>query len=243
MQLKIVGGTAHAAASAVAPSFAGGRKSSAVTAPPVTSRMRPAMSRPGHAGLSEHRRVTYDGTTPMASAKAVRFIPDPSSHSLSLLIAEQYSAKLKFSQLENVSGAFWRSAVPDSTIGGMAKHATKLRPEPEPELVVTNFKVERPPWRLLRKWRKFRGFTQEQLAGRLDMATASISQLETGKTGYTQDTLERLADRLNCQPADLLMRDPTDPQGIWSIWDRLKPVQQRQAIKVLKALAEEDKAA
>lgn len=168
---------------------------------------------------------------------------EESSQSPSLLIDGQYSAKLKFSQLENVSGAFWRSALPDSTIGGMAKRAVKPRSEPEPDLVVSRLKPERRPWTLLKKWRKFRGLNQERLAGRLDMATASISQLETGKTGYTQDTLERLAVALDCQPADLLMRDPTDPTGIWSIWDRLKPAQRKQAVRVLNAMAEEEEAA
>lgn len=242
--MRIVGGTDHAATSAaVAPSLAGGRKSSAVTAPLVTSRMRPAMSRPGQAGCSEHRSVTYEGTTPIAAAKSVRFILETASQSPSLLIGRQYSAKLKFSQYESFSHGFWRCAVPDSIIGGMAKRAVRPRPEPEPELVIPNFKKERPPWPLLRKWRKFRGLNQERLAGRLDMSTASISQLETGKTGYTQDTLERLAVALDCQPADLLMRDPTDPVGIWSIWDRLKPVQRRRAVKVLTALIEEEEAA
>jgi hypothetical protein len=32
------------------------------------------------------------------------------------------------------------------------------------------------------------------------------------------------------------MRDPTDPEGIWSIYDSLTPAGKAQAVEILKAL-------
>lgn len=105
------------------------------------------------------------------------------------------------------------------------------------EKVISRLKPDGPR-HFLKQWRKFRRLTQEQLAGRLDMSNSSISQLETGKQGYTQDTLEALADALSCQPGDLLMRDPLAKDAPWSILDTLKPESRRQALIYLRALKE-----
>lgn len=92
----------------------------------------------------------------------------------------------------------------------------------------------------IKEWRKFRGLTQEQLAERVGVAVSSISQLETMKQGYSQPTLEAIADALQCEPADLLMRkppnkdDPDPNNGIWSIWENLDQPAKIQAIQILE---------
>ncbi|MET4529173.1 helix-turn-helix domain-containing protein [Bradyrhizobium sp. JR18.2] len=83
-----------------------------------------------------------------------------------------------------------------------------------------------------REWREHRGLTQEQLAGRLDTSVASISRIESGTQPYTQDVLEALAEALMTDPASLLMRNPADPDAIWSIWDQAKSGE-RQLIEEL----------
>lgn len=88
----------------------------------------------------------------------------------------------------------------------------------------------------IREWRRHRHLTLEQLAARLDMTASHLSMLENGKRGYTQETLERLAEALMTEPASLLMRDPTDPDAIWSVWDQAKPAQQRQIVEIAKTL-------
>lgn len=88
--------------------------------------------------------------------------------------------------------------------------------------VKTRLKPDGKPRHFIREWRKKRGLTLEQLAGRLEVATSSISQLENGKQGYSQPMLEAIADALGCQPADLLMRDPSREDAIWSIESQLK---------------------
>lgn len=86
----------------------------------------------------------------------------------------------------------------------------------------------------IKEWRKFRGLTQEQLAERIGVAVSTISQLETMKQGYSQPTLEALADALGCEPADLLMRNPGQPNEIWSIWENLDQPAKIQAIQILE---------
>lgn len=216
----------HAAASS---EEEGGRKSSAVTAPPVASLIRAATSLPGHEGSSEQSKVTYEGAIPIASAKAERLVPVALSQSPSLLMQADYSALLKFSQDEKFSGPLW-------SVTGLGKTLVSMAKQTKPAAkIVTRFKAEKPN-HFIRQWRKHRRLNQEQLASRVDMSTSSISQLENGKQGYTQATLEALADALQCTPGDLLMRNPLDTEAIWSIWEQLKPPQRNQAVALLKVL-------
>lgn len=93
----------------------------------------------------------------------------------------------------------------------------------------------------LREWRKHRGLTQQQLADRLDIDRTIVSKIETGKLEYSQHFLEAAADALMCEPADLLVRDPTAPEPIWSIWDRIPANDRPKAIAVLQALSNASK--
>lgn len=103
-------------------------------------------------------------------------------------------------------------------------------------------RLKRPkPKFYFREWRKHRGMTQEDLAAQIGMATPSISQLETGKQGFSDTTLMALSEALNCQPGDLLMRNPLDTEAVWSIWDNIPPERREQAVKVLKTFANEPK--
>jgi transcriptional regulator with XRE-family HTH domain len=88
----------------------------------------------------------------------------------------------------------------------------------------------------LRQWRKHRGLTQDQLAERTGMSKGYISQLEIGTRQYTQELLETFAAELRCGPADLIMRDPSQPEPIWSLWDNLPDAQKPQAVAVIQAL-------
>ena len=88
----------------------------------------------------------------------------------------------------------------------------------------------------LREWRKHRNLSQEALAGRLDINSGTLSRIERGEVPYNQRFLEAVADALGCEPADLIMRDPTDPAAIWSVWDNLSPPERKQALAVIRAL-------
>jgi len=88
----------------------------------------------------------------------------------------------------------------------------------------------------IRQWRKHRQLTQEQLAERIGINRAHLSKIETGARDYDQKFLEAAALELRCEPADLLMRDPTSPQAIWSLWDQVPEKQRPLAVEVLKGI-------
>lgn len=85
-------------------------------------------------------------------------------------------------------------------------------------------------------WRKYRGLTQEQLAERIGIARSYLTKIERGDRRYDQPFLEAAAYALRCSPGDLIMRDPTETEGIWSIWEGLTPPERIRAIAVLKAM-------
>jgi transcriptional regulator with XRE-family HTH domain len=105
-----------------------------------------------------------------------------------------------------------------------------------------------------REWRKACGLTLEQAADRIERASeargdagatlarpismthATLSRIERGKLPYSQGLLEILAEVYRTDRASLLMRDPSEAEGLWSIWEQLQPVERRQALAVLKAL-------
>ena len=90
---------------------------------------------------------------------------------------------------------------------------------------------KKPPHRrrtFLRQWREHRILTLEKAAERFEMSAAQLSRLETGASDVTLGFLELAADAYLTDVASLLMRDPTNPEGIWSIWELAKPGERRQ---------------
>lgn len=88
----------------------------------------------------------------------------------------------------------------------------------------------------LRQWRQHRDKTLVQIAEELHMTHGQLSRIERGLQPYNQELLERLADLYHCDVVDLLIRDPSEPTSIWSIWDRAKPGERRQISDVAEAL-------
>lgn len=94
----------------------------------------------------------------------------------------------------------------------------------------------------IRQWREHRGLTLEQLAERAAEALgrgfthASLSRIERGLQPYSQAILEALAGALQTDPPSLLMRNPQDPEGIWSVWDQAKPGERKMIVDIAKTL-------
>jgi Predicted transcriptional regulators len=99
-------------------------------------------------------------------------------------------------------------------------------------------KKKPPAKHFIKEWRRYRGLTQEQLASRLDVDRTTVSKIEGAKQEYSQGFLEAAAHALRCEPADLIMRDPTQPSAIWSIWDSIPDVEKPKAIAILSTLAD-----
>lgn len=74
------------------------------------------------------------------------------------------------------------------------------------------------------------------VAAELHISQPQLGRIEKGQQPYNQDLLEALADLYGCTVADLLMRNPAEPDAIWSIWDQAKPGQRRQIVEVAKTL-------
>jgi transcriptional regulator with XRE-family HTH domain len=88
----------------------------------------------------------------------------------------------------------------------------------------------------IREWRQHRGLTLEQLADRIDMKASTLSYLERGQSAYTQGTLEAIAHALQTDPASLIMRNPTDEDAIWSLWESASQAEKKQIADVVRVL-------
>jgi len=68
------------------------------------------------------------------------------------------------------------------------------------------------------------------------MTHQNLGKIERGLVPYNQVLLEVLAEELRCEPADLIIRDPESPNGIWTIWEGLAPVQRKQLTEIAETL-------
>lgn len=111
--------------------------------------------------------------------------------------------------------------------------AKKVRPRPK---AATAYRKT-----FIREWRKSRGLTLERLADRVGASVggfthASLSRIENGKQPYSQPILEALAEALGTDPVSLLIRNPTDPEGMWSIWDQAQAGERKMIVDIAKTL-------
>ena len=104
--------------------------------------------------------------------------------------------------------------------------ATRVRPRPKPAFRRT----------FIRQWRDHRDLTLEQLADRVGSTHVSLSRIERGLQPYSQTLLEALADALQTDVASLLMRDPTDSEALWSIWDQANPGERQMIVEIARTI-------
>lgn len=71
-------------------------------------------------------------------------------------------------------------------------------------------------------------------AKRVGATHGNLSRVERGEVPYSQPLLEMLADIYQTDAASLIMRNPLDPQAVWSIWDQIEPEQRMHAADVLR---------
>lgn len=101
--------------------------------------------------------------------------------------------------------------------------------------------------RYLREWRKFRGKTQDQVVAALEgmddpqlpATGASLSRLENGKQSYSERSLAALADIYDCEPWELLGRNPLKEGEVVDFgarFSKLNAQQRAQALAILDAL-------
>jgi transcriptional regulator with XRE-family HTH domain len=75
--------------------------------------------------------------------------------------------------------------------------------------------------------RKKLNISQERLAEQVGVSTATISNLETGRNGFSDKTLAAVAEALKCRPVDLLlpMGDQTKVSGEAAVKDLLRRIE------------------
>lgn len=94
---------------------------------------------------------------------------------------------------------------------------------------------ELPP-QFIREWRKYRGFTLERLAEKIGMSPGNLSNIETNKTPYDRDNLHAIAVALDCELADLLTRDPNDPDPLGSLWKQWGPRERQTMLEIARVI-------
>jgi transcriptional regulator with XRE-family HTH domain len=83
----------------------------------------------------------------------------------------------------------------------------------------------------LRQWREYRGKTLEEVGDAVGISHAQLGRIERRLQKYNQELLEKLADLYRTDPASLIMRDPTNEDAIWSLWDQAKEGQRQEIEK------------
>lgn len=71
----------------------------------------------------------------------------------------------------------------------------------------------------IRAWRKFKGLTGKEVGDRCvpKLTSSMITQLEKGRSGYSQRSLENIAKVLGCEPWQLLFSEPQQNMDDWVV--------------------------
>ncbi len=97
----------------------------------------------------------------------------------------------------------------------------------------------------IKRLRQNRGFTQEQLAEKLDIATRTLCGIENGENFLTAETLEKILRVLNISSSELFAFDHLRPQEelVEEIIHDLRDIKSREKIeniyKLIKAIIAE----
>lgn len=110
-----------------------------------------------------------------------------------------------------------------------------------------------PPKHFLRQWREHRGIAlaavkehaealfadrigvegEEVNLDKIGLSHSTLSRIENFRVPYNQQLMEVLAEVYRTDVASLIIRNPADPEGIWSIYDQIPAPQRQTALKVL----------
>lgn len=95
----------------------------------------------------------------------------------------------------------------------------------------------RPVGIYFREWREWKGWTQEELAVRLETTAATVSRIENGARDWSKGYLESFAHVMDCpDPTDPIRRPPGTATTLDDILKDASPKLRRQAVSVVEAL-------
>jgi len=102
----------------------------------------------------------------------------------------------------------------------MAKN--RVQPRPKQRLYGPHF---------LREWREYREMTLEEVGEAVGLSHAQLGRIERRLQKYNQELLEALAELYGTEPASLIMRNPSQRDAMWSLWDQAKEGQRQEIEK------------
>ncbi len=87
----------------------------------------------------------------------------------------------------------------------------------------------------IKKLRQDKGFSQEQFAEKIGIASRTLCGIEIGKNFFTADTLEKILETLEITPQDLFMINYLKPQEdlVNEIVETIKSIKDREKIEIL----------
>jgi transcriptional regulator with XRE-family HTH domain len=89
----------------------------------------------------------------------------------------------------------------------------------------------------LTAWREWKGWTQAELASRVETTQGQIAHLESERRALSAKWLRKLADALGITPGWLLDTNPYDISAdLLDIWSRADPQQRKQISDIAAAL-------
>lgn len=93
-------------------------------------------------------------------------------------------------------------------------------------------------WRLSKQRMSLRRLADRMLNpdGSRVISHASLSRIEKGEQPYTQPVLKALAEALGTDEGSLIMRDPSQEQALYSIWDQIPASKRGAAMDMLEGL-------
>ena len=87
----------------------------------------------------------------------------------------------------------------------------------------------------IKKLRQDKGFSQEQFAEKIGIASRTLCGIEIGKNFFTADTLEKILETLEITPQDLFMINYLKPQEdlVNEIVETVKSIKDREKIEII----------
>ena len=86
----------------------------------------------------------------------------------------------------------------------------------------------------LREWREHKGYTLEEAGEAVGISHAQLGRIERRLQPYNQGLLEALAELYGTEPASLVMRNPKEPDAMWSLWDQAKQADRDETVRFLE---------
>ena len=87
------------------------------------------------------------------------------------------------------------------------------------------------------EWRDWKGWTQQELADRMETTAATVSRVENGDRDWSKGYLEAFAYVIGCpNPTDPITRPPNAPITLDDMLKNASPEIRRQAFTVVEAL-------